>query len=541
MTIPRQPARPAIGSARPADLAIIAAIAFLWCLWLGPSVLRLQPAAFDTFRDTAGVENVLAGRWLRDPITPGQSYWYAPLGPIIFAGISRLTGCSPVAAYSGGILWLNVFLPITWYLLARMVWDRRAAIAAVPLILFGSLWWTTHAPMPMTSTQGALLATTAMIAWLASLQRRRRWAAAVGLLLAFCAWYHTLSALIASAAIGLHAIAGASTHQSGPATAPCLSGRREALIRTALGGGVCILIASPLIWHLLNLPRQNLHPLEYLANELRDPRYALQSGTLLVLPFAVIGATSTCRRLGGPDGLVLAYAIVTLVGQALGYIRMFTGVRVPVLIPHEFQWHFQAAVGMLAAHGAVASAEWLAKHLAGRPPIGVSRPEVLLAVTVAIVVGPAIPRAVFNDPPDWKAIPAARADDVWETVAWIKQQTSIDEVFLGHEPTDFFLVAGLTGRKLQCPPAGHTSIAVSADVRARDQAELFETESPARLRELLHNYGVGYVVLDADQLGLWERWRGSGILEPAFRSSSGFLNIFRVEGRLQIDSGGKDT
>ncbi len=539
MTITQQPASAAIRSTRFADLAAIAAIVVLWWLWLAPGVVRLQPVAFDTFRDTAGVENVLAGRWLRDPITPGQSYWYAPLGPIIFAGISRLAGCSAVAVYSGSILWLNVFLPITWYLLARMVWDRRAAIAAVPVILFGSLWWTTHAPMPMTSIQGALLATIAMIAWLASLQRRRRWAAAVGVLLAFCAWYHTLSALIASAAIGLHAVAGAETHQTGHAAAPRLSGRREALIRMALAGGVCILLASPLIRHLLNLPRQNLHPVEYLANELRDPRYALQSGSLLVLPLAVIGAASTYRRLRGPDGLVLAYAIVTLVGQVLGYIRMFTGVDVPVLIPHEFQWHFQAAVGMFAARGAVASAEWLAKHLSGRLSAWASRPDVLLAVTVAVVVGPAIPRAVFNDPPDWKAVPAARADEVWETVEWIKQHTSIDEVFLGHEPTDFFLIAGLTGRKLQCPPAGHASIAVSADVSARDQAELFETELPARFRELLHKYGVAYVVLDGDRLGLWERWRGSGILEPAFRSSSGFLNIFSVQSQRPMDPAAK--
>ncbi|MFH0982929.1 MAG: hypothetical protein V2A79_15515 [Planctomycetota bacterium] len=539
------------------DIVVAAFIVMLWGCWLYPDVTRRRPVAFDTFRDAAGAQNVLAGRWFRDAMIADQTYWYAPLGPIVFAGISRLTGQPPLVAYATSILWLNVLLPIGWYALARWCWGRRAGVAAVLLVWLGSRWWSTHAAMPMTSTQGVILLMSVFLAWLVSLRRRRRWAVAVGVLLAACTWYHVLSGFLAAATLGFHALIGAGSSATD-------ARRREPILRLLIVAGVGAPLVAPLAWHLLDLPKLNMFPIEFLAPQLLDPEFALQTGAWPIFPLALLGLVSAGRRLRQPAGLIVGYGLVALLGQGLGYLRLLADLRTPVLIPHEFQWNFQIAVGMLAAHGAERVAAWIADRIerrvsAGSPwqrlwhrlPACVSAGAwmpvphrswplspgaarrlwelLVLLVVVAVAVRkearPALERQAYYWEPTGLSASSAKA------VEWIWRHTGIDDVFLASERVNYRLVAGWTGRKLVCPPPGHLSVAVSFEQRARDRWRMLKTTDPVELRELLLEYDVRYVLLADEDLACWDRWQSWGLFDPVFR-----VGLLMVGRRRSVDA-----
>ena len=548
-----------------ADVTIIALIVVAWQAWLYPEVMRKRPVVFDTYRDAAGAENALAGRWFDDPMTAGRPYWYAPLGPIVFAGVSWLTGQPPLAAYGISILWFNLLLPIGWYALARACWGWRAGVAAVPLIWIGSRWWSFHVTMPMTSTQGVVLLLGVLLAWAVTLRRSAWWAIGVGVLLAACTWYHTLSGVIAAGAIGCHAllgvitrrrsagggiecahagtesvappgleVAGASEPRTGALgyTLPPLPGLAERgapaevlrMLIVAAVGAICL---SPLVWHLLSLRVVNAAPLQYVSALLRDPEFALQTRTWLVYPLALVGLVTAWRDVRRPVGIVLAYAVVSFLGQAWGYLRVLGHLSVPVLIPHEFQWNFQIALGLLAAGGALHVADRVARRIERRAP-GTRVSRLLLMVPlVALVVQADAASAVRRKSVHWKStvLSAGRAP----AVGWIRQHTAIDDVILASELLDYTLVAGYTGRKIVCPPEGHTNPGVSFKQRAEDRRRMFAATDPVELRRLLSLYGVRYVLLADEDVARWDRWRPWGLFTPVAEVSSSSLLILHVQ------------
>ena len=144
--------------------------------------------------------------------------------------------------------------------------------------------------------------------------------------------------------------------------------RREAAKRMLIVAGVCAVCIAPLAWHLLRLPRVNPAPITYMARELCDPSFALPIATPLVIVLAFVGLLKVWPRMRQPVGLLPAYALIGLAGQLLGYLRLLAGAAIPALIPHEFQWNFQIAVGLLAAAGAAHIAGWLTsfRGLGGR-------------------------------------------------------------------------------------------------------------------------------------------------------------------------------
>lgn len=510
-----------------ADLAILLLLSGLWWIWLQADVTRMWPVGFDTFRDAAAAENVLAGRWLRDPSIAGQTFWYAPLGPMFFAAVSYLTDTPPLVLYSSSILWLNVLLPIGWYLLVRLCCDRRTAIVGVLLVWLGSRWWSASLAIPMTSIHGVMLLTAVFIAWLISLRSSRRTALAVGVLLAMCTWVHIVSGVIASGVIGLHALLGAQIGGSAGGE-PARVRRAEGIKRMLIVAGVCAPLIAPLAWHLLRLPRVNPAPLEYTARELRDPAFAVQAATPLVLVLAVIGLLAGWRRMRQPVALCLAYAVVGLVGQLLGYARLLTDMPVPALIPHEFQWNFQIAVGLLAALGTACSAAWLASYRGFGGRLRVRSRLLAMLVLVGIAVGTDLLPALDRKSEYWWPTRALTQTSSAEVSVWIKTHTSIDDVFLAPAPYNYMLIGGGTGRKLVAPPEGHAHISVDAEQRVDDAERMFATHDPLVLRGLLRKYDVRYVLLPYEHKPLWERWQAWGVLEPVFRNSSGMMSVLRV-------------
>lgn len=501
-----------------ADVAIALAIAAAWCLWLAGPVRRGMPVADDTFRDTAYVENILAGRVLEDPSMAGFSWWYAPGGPLFYAVVSRLTGASPIPLYSSSVLWVNVWIPVGIFLLVRLYWDRATAVAALLMVWLGSRWWQTHLAMPMPSVQGLIPALLALAVWKATLSRGWRWSVLLGVVLAVCTWHHIVCAIVVSGAVGIHALLWTVSDRGG-------HGRRP-LKRAVVAGGVCAVLVAPLAWHLLTIPWKNLAH-SALAAEMDVPAYALHAATPLVIPLAILGAVLVARRPAGPNAWVLGYLAIGLVGQGIGYLhRSWQDLPLPVLLPHEFQWHTQLAVGILAGVGLVGVARWVARRMAGRlwPRLVTGAAAGLLAV---LVVTPDGLRAIERIDDYWT--PGRCSPDVQATMEWIRDNTAVTDVFVCRYLPAYYDLVGRTGRKLILMPEARANIAADVLQRRRDLHRLESTRDPEEFLAIaVDRYGARFAYLTPNRQNLLDSWSDWDIFQTVYRSPNGERTILRI-------------
>jgi len=500
-----QTARPPGYSSWRLDAVVVAVLLAGWLVGLTGPVLCLRPIAPDTYRDAAYAEHILEGRWSDDPALLGYRYWYPPLGPLVYSLIGRTAGTPPLAVYGTSVLWANIWILPILYLLVRRSFDRLTGVTAVLCVWLGSRWWSDNLALPVPAVQGLVPALATLWLWVEVQAAKLRWSVPVAILLAICAWHHVICGLVTSGAIGLHALA---------CTVGCRPGSRwQPLLRAAVVAAICGMLVAPLAWHLASLPQVNRIPFRYVATELFNPRYSRHALTPLVIPLAIAGVVYVLRRAGDKGAWVIGYLLVGLVGQAPAYLRRFVGRSLPLLVPHEFQWHGQLAVGILAAIALV----WIAREAAGyrgRVP-GFSSPRsapfavgCAWACLVMLVIGPDAADAVRRIDDRWissRPLPAeARAAD------WIKRNTGVYDVFLCHPQTGYRLVGGLTGRKLVAPLAGYANVAAPVPKLHEDNKRLLKTDDPDEFRRLAVNeHQVQYLLVEGsllDRLPRWRRW-----------------------------------
>ncbi len=500
------------------DAAIFWAIAVGWLFWLDDPVRRVMPVALDTYRDTAYVENVLEGRFFDDPSMSGFSYWYAPGGPFLYAAASKLTGIEPLGLYSLSVLWVNMWIPAGFYIVVRLFSDRTTALIALLMIWLGSRWWQTHLAMPMPSIQGMVFVLGSLAVWRAAIGGRLGWSILLGVVLAVCAWHHILSAIVVSGAIGCHALLLTRDHRD--------PRRLFALKRAAVAAAVCAVLIMPLAWHLVTIPFNNAAPMRYFSRYLNHPVYALHSGTPLLIPLAILGLVIVARKSHAPLSWVLGYLGVGLVGQGFGYLHRWFGLPLPVFLPHEFQWHGQFAVGILAAVGIVALSRRVARRAESE---SLRRLTTALAATalVVVVAAPVAGRALDRIDDPWHT--TVCSPDIAATAQWIKKNTAITDVFVCRYPPGYYEIAGRTGRKLILMPEARANIAADVRQRRRDLHRLETVQDPDEFLAIaVDRYGARFAYLTDRNKNLLERWSGWGIFETAYRSPNGERTILRL-------------
>ena len=537
--------------------------------------------AFDSFRDMAWAENISEGRVWSDPTLQHEEFWYAPGNPLLFGSLARLIGVSVSDVYRSSALWWNGLLPILLYILVRLSANRLTALLAVPLVGLGSLWWLTHFAVPIPSIQGTLLNLCCLI----FVQRFAlidadkipkvatpplQFGAVLGVLLAASAWYHPVCATLVAGAVGLQIVYGSLkptetdggnsrtrvgiSHQLPVASgdAPRPSGRipywvRRLAVLARKPGEICglgpsrsewrifavgafvsaSLLSLPLFLHLVLLPKRNLAPLRYFANELSDPNFALQLYVPSVPILAVVGMWFIIRN--HPRVIwVVGYLLVGVVGQAAGYLNHFLGVRIPYLLPHEFQWHTQLAVGVCAAVGI----SGIVLHLVQRVPWPTEKwvaQFLWVGLLFVAALSPALPYVKFAGSylVEVTDLSKLRRD----TTTWIRGNTSIEEVFACQPLEAYLVVAGLTGRKCVAVPIGHMNPSVNAAKRLSDLDTMLVTQNEEEFSRFAAQYGVNYLMMNSrsavetDRLRLLFSWRS---LTPEFKSSAEQVVIFKI-------------
>lgn len=526
------PARPTWG----VDAVIVAVLLAGWLVGLAGPVLRLRPIGYDTYRDSAYAEHILAGRWTDDPALLGYSYWYPPLGPTVYALVSRLTGLPALAVYGTGVLWVNIWILPLVYLLVRRTFDPLAGLGAVLCVWLGSRWWSESLALPLPAVQGLVPALAALWLWVEVQRGRAFWAVPVGLMLGVCVWHHVICGMVAAGAIGLHAVIAAVVASPGR--------RRQPLLRVAIAAAVCGAVVAPLAWHLAALPHLNRVPTQYAPATLFNPGYFRQADTLLVILLAAAGLIYVWRKSIPKGGWVVGYLLVGMIGQAPVYLQRFVapwlGRSLPVLVPHEFQWHGQLAVGVLAG----VAAAWLARGAVsyGGPRLAGSTgfPSRLAvwyawACIMLLTVGLNAAAALRRTDDRWLPSTPAAADA--EAARWIKQNTSVCDVFLCHPRVGYEVVGALTGRKLVALPPGWANVAAPMKQLHDDAQHLLDTTDPAEFLRLAARHHVRYIYADPTLHDHLPRWRSWGLFDEPFASTDGQVQILRLSGSSQSGGG----
>jgi hypothetical protein len=504
-------------------LVALASLSALYVLSFGGHIVM-----YDTFRDMAWARAMSAGEIFKDPILAGETFWYPPGNPLLFAAITVLSGVDASVAYASSALWWNFFIPVLIFVLVRNASDRTTALLAVPFVWLGSLWWLTHMAAPMPSIQGAVLELFSFWLWqraqLSTSKASQGYVVACAVVLGFSAWWHPIGAMVAAGAIGGHALYGIAA----PSIAGAQLSRSGWMRAFCAVAGLSALIALPLIWHLATLPDNNPLPRRYVAAEIFNPDFALQMHAPLVLPLALIGLVTIVRTMRN-DLWILFAAVTGIAGQLPPYLERLKGHRLPLALPHEFQWHTQLVLAMSAAVGLAALARWLAARISW--PTDPALAKVLWVVGISIAaLGPAtefvpVSRAYYVD---LRSIMAIRGD----LVEWLRSNTPPDSTVACRGHHGYMLVAGLAGRRCIAVPIGFMN--PSADVKARqsDLATMLETQSEAEFLEVANRYGVNHLVVIVDSTeaaALFKRAMLWTTLVPVFRSSTSAASVFRID------------
>ncbi len=473
--------------------------AFLWVGWVTRGGHSLP---YDAFRDAAWSQNMLNGKVWADPSIHGATWWYAPAGPGLMAAVAALGGYETPDVHARSALWLNPVIVTALFLLIRRTADTWTALASAPLLMFGSLWWMTHLGAAMPSVQGTIPALLTLLAWtwcvegLLSPHCGRRQTALrggiTGSVLALTAWWHPVCSVVAAGALGLHALGLGIT-------------RRVSWIRLGVGlgstGFSSMILAAPIMIHLLGLARLNPVPLRYIAPEMANLDFAIGLNTPGVGILAIVGLMMVFRnpsRLGWAAG----FLGIALIGQAPAYLPWWQRLDLPLLVPHEFQWHGQLAVAALAALGLAGTARFIAPHL--RIPIKPgSRPALIGSI---ILIGILAPTAAYLQ---FGGAYLANLDEIasvrQETLEWIKDSTNIEAVIACPAPEAYMGVAGLTGRKCAALPAGHTNPSVDAFERLILVENLLTTGDESHFLQIAERLDVTHVLVKMDSVEAAQR------------------------------------
>ena len=521
----------------PKSLGPILLVYLLAVLWTAGVTNGGHSLPYDAFRDTAWSQNMLEGEIWADPSILGAPWWYAPAGPALMASIAAFSGQETPYVHAQSSLWLNPLILTIFFILMWRTADFPTASSALPILLFGSLWWMTHLAAAMPSIQGEVPALLTLLSWswcvealLAGEDRLRTIllrGAVTGLGLALTAWWHPVCALVAAGAVGFHALSLGLSR--------CAQWQRLGLMlgSTAISA---IVFSAPLLVHILTMARQNPVPFDYVAPEMSDPTFAIGGSTPAVGLLALVGLILILKdrpRLGWLPGLLA----VAIIGQAPAYLSWWERLDLPYLVPHEFQWHGQLAIAALAATGLVNIIRFVFGHF-GKFPGSRFLPPVVGGFLLIGSLAPAFSYLPFAGAylADVNEIIAIRQ----EIVDWIKNSTRIGDVIACPAPQAYMLVAGLTGRKCAALPAGHTNPSVNASRRLTLLSTLQTTPDEEIFRQTAQSLKVDFVLvtLNSEEAVDFHRrmkeWRWT---RQVFSSRRGRTSIFEVQGNGARNAG----
>ncbi len=165
--------------------------------------LGLRSAILDTYRDSGFVQGFLDGNLFGDPAMAGAWRYYPPFMHAVAAALASFTHTDPLRLLIGGAPWLNLLIPLCFFMAVRRLIDApSAAIATTLLVCFDGLFlppWMAATYSPWSSVPGFTQALFFATVWLIAARMPRATfldAVAIGCMIGIVFLSHTVPALI---------------------------------------------------------------------------------------------------------------------------------------------------------------------------------------------------------------------------------------------------------------------------------------------------------------------------------------------------------
>ena len=470
--------------------------ACLLCAWVLVAGIRTTsdldwPFDPDHLRDIAQAQTIRDGGWFQDPFYRDEWVWYNPLLPGIIAGISYLTGLpvNIVASRSGA--YLNLAVPVSFYLLVLRLTGPPTAVASLAGLLF-----LVHAPTWAAPTYspwlfGSMFAQSffylTLATYCAASVSERPWRySTAGILLGLTFLVHTAPAILAASIIATTTVVRIGIEKRTP---------RELLIILALVAASALIVglpflasivghyhlrvrnALPLIWSDPRLPANDWRPLLAMIG----PRPLVNSMILVGLVGLFLGRAPRLTVQIVTAWLAFSLAFFAYNNYAAPHLR---AAGFPAMMPaHHFLLYERAVEMVLFGLGVsvtAATAVWALSRLLHRRvsdgAIGASAQRISAVAIVTIVVFsyPAwAKREAFTYERDVAKLQFA-TPEFQSVIPWIRENTAPADVFLTAESSCLSFV-GPAGRKCVVPPRFFANPYVDWNVRAKEQRALWES------------------------------------------------------------------
>jgi len=196
-------------------------VLFLLAACLGLGVSRTAdlswPHDADLYRNMAQAQVMADGDFFADPFYAGEKAWYNPLTPAVVALLHRVTGLEMPVLYARAGAYLNLAVPLAFYVLAQAFLGRLGGLLATFYLVFlghpGEASWMrpAYAPWFFAGSFGQVFFYLGLAAYAkaARVGGSRRAFACVGLLLGLAFLSHTAPALLLGGVVAAEASARA--------------------------------------------------------------------------------------------------------------------------------------------------------------------------------------------------------------------------------------------------------------------------------------------------------------------------------------------
>ena len=483
-----------------ATLAALMLTSLAWSFAIRATSGLHWPPEGDLLRDVAAARALLNGRFPEDPAYLGEVWWYNPLVPGLVALLASTSGWSLEALYTHGGVYLNLLVPLAFYVFAQRLIGRWPAVASLLAFLFlfdpalGSMHKATYSPwlFPYNFVQALAFAT--LWTWQRVEQRPTQAGyLKVGLLLGLTFLGHTAPAIILGVAVvGANLVITLRRHATWSVSV------RRVLSISVVAVFVSLLFIVPI---LVRYRFRILHP--------APGSLALLGGGALITDLAsprgimtLSGAWFFAQRLARPGSdhllpfaatLVSAFVLFafSLVAQRLGW----TGI-VPSFHFHLYLTSLGAVLFGQAVDGVAAQVHrWI-----GRPRSAATGPRLIAALLIAVLVFrlPAYATCVELTAMRASSLLVARNFSATRLYGWLTEQPRRGSVLT------------TIGSSLWVAAAGHPVVLafptysnpyVSFEARERTANELssaWQRGDAASFLSQAHGNRVSYVITEGD-------------------------------------------
>ena len=508
------------------------------------------PYDLDQFRDIGIAQAFLDGQYPSDYLFRGEMLAYPPLTGALIALASALSNAPAPAVDVTLGPWLNLLIPISFYLLAAALAGRWTALAASTALLFVipvdlPAWGhATYSPWLFSPLLGLTLFHFTLLAFLKAIcSRRSRWMMGTGALLGLTFLAHPAPAVLLGCIMLSYLLITRFLHHRHWVRMG-MSGQRLLLL-LAMAFAASLPLTVSILFHY-RLHTVNRAPSEWVWSylDLEGTGHLLREWLTASSTVAAIGLLSLLRSPRRRRAAYLVGLWTIISGGFLAYSFVWQaalkhGLALPHLVPgYHFLLYLTSAKALLYGYGLVAAARAVLS-LPERMKPGMLHGRALRTARALLVlagIAGTLVKAYPRYPGCFDLTRAPRMAQEHAAVTsgfaayeWLLSEANPADVFLCSDRAALLLVAP-AARKAVCTAAPFTSPYVNYQARAEARAALFEAlarHDAASFKQFSGPYKVSHVILD-ETLPDLDRLRSAPFLAPVF--SSPRMDIYRIMG-----------